>query len=100
MKKVNKENPLTHFRKANEARQKTVKASMKKMQSGGNITIDKVSVSPNDPYEKASRENKLKMIKLENENQLKKAKAKFEVAKNKKDYDAAKKTASKLKSYK
>ena len=35
MKKVTKENPLTHFRKANEARQKTVKASMKKMQEGG-----------------------------------------------------------------
>ncbi len=37
MKKVTKENPLTHFRKANEARQKTVKASMKKMQEGGGI---------------------------------------------------------------
>jgi hypothetical protein len=35
MKKITKENPLTHFRKANETRQKTVKASMKKMQEGG-----------------------------------------------------------------
>jgi hypothetical protein len=35
MKKTNKENPLTFFRKANEARQKTVKASLKKAQKGG-----------------------------------------------------------------
>jgi hypothetical protein len=34
MKKTNKENPITFFRKANEARQKTVKASLKKAQDG------------------------------------------------------------------
>jgi hypothetical protein len=34
MKKTNKENPVTFFRKANEARQKTVKASLKKAQDG------------------------------------------------------------------
>jgi hypothetical protein len=35
MKKTNKENPITFFRKANEARQKTVKSSLKKAQKGG-----------------------------------------------------------------
>jgi hypothetical protein len=35
MKKTTKEHPLTFFRKANEAKQKVVKASMKKMQMGG-----------------------------------------------------------------
>jgi hypothetical protein len=44
--------------------------------------------------------HKLKMIKLENEMQLKKAKAMFKTAKNKNDYAAAKKTATNLKSYK
>lgn len=34
MKKTNKENPITTFRKANEARQKVVKASLKKAQDG------------------------------------------------------------------
>lgn len=34
MKKTNKENPVTFFRKANESRQKTVKASLKKAQAG------------------------------------------------------------------
>jgi hypothetical protein len=33
--KNKKENPLTFFRKANEARQKVVKASLKKAQNGG-----------------------------------------------------------------
>jgi hypothetical protein len=35
MKKTTKENPLTFFRKANEARQAVVKKSMKKAQDGG-----------------------------------------------------------------
>jgi hypothetical protein len=35
MKKTTKENPITFFRKANEARQKVVKASLKKAQTGG-----------------------------------------------------------------
>jgi hypothetical protein len=35
MKKTTKENPLTTFRKANEAREKIVKASLKKAQTGG-----------------------------------------------------------------
>jgi hypothetical protein len=100
MKKTNKENPLTTFRKANEARQKIVKSSMTKMQKGGGITIDKISISPNDPYEKEMKLNKLKMIKLGNEKQLKKAKEMFKTAKNKNDYTAAKKTATNLKSYK
>lgn len=34
MKKTNKENPLTFFRKANEARQKVVKNSLKKARNG------------------------------------------------------------------
>jgi hypothetical protein len=34
MKKTNKENPLTFFRKANEARQKVVKNSLVKAQTG------------------------------------------------------------------
>ena len=34
MKKTNKENPLIFFRKANEARQKIVKTSLKKAQDG------------------------------------------------------------------
>jgi hypothetical protein len=100
MKKVTKENPLTHFRKANEARQKTVNASMTKMQKGGDTTADKISSSPNDAYEKEMKLHKLKMIKLENDNQLKKAKAMFETAKTKKGYNAAKNTATNLKSYK
>ena len=37
MKKTNKEHPLTFFRKANEAKQKVVKASMKKMQEAGEV---------------------------------------------------------------
>lgn len=35
MKKTNKENPITFFRKANEARQAVVKKSLKKAQDGG-----------------------------------------------------------------
>jgi hypothetical protein len=100
MKKTNKENPLITFRKANDARQKTVKTSIAKMQKGGGITVDKISISPNDPYQKEMKLHKLKMIKLENEMQLKKAKAMFKTAKNKNDYAAAKKTATNLKSYK
>jgi len=38
MKKTNKENPVTFFRKANEARQAVVKKSMKKFQPGGEKT--------------------------------------------------------------
>lgn len=34
MKKTNKVNPITFFRKANEARQNTVKKSIKKAQDG------------------------------------------------------------------
>ena len=34
MKKTNKENPLTFFRKANEARQKVVKNSLTKARDG------------------------------------------------------------------
>ena len=44
MKKTTKENPITFFRKASEARQKVVKASMKKMQMGG----------PEDPTDSGS----------------------------------------------
>jgi hypothetical protein len=44
MKKTNKENPVTFFRKANEARQKNVRASIKKAQDG-------VSVGPQTEME-------------------------------------------------
>ena len=36
-KTITKEHPITAFRKANEARDVVVKASMKKMQTGGKI---------------------------------------------------------------
>jgi hypothetical protein len=77
MKKTNKENPITFFRKANEARQKTVKKSLKKAQDGIEMNDDLInkpgysvgkskegfknyttprietqSISPNDPYER------------------------------------------------
>ena len=38
MKKTNKVNPITFFRKANEARKNVVKKSMKKFQPGGEKT--------------------------------------------------------------
>ena len=44
MKKTNKENPVTFFRKANEARQKNVRASIKKAQDG-------ISVGPQTEIE-------------------------------------------------
>ena len=44
MKKTNKENPVTFFRKANEARQKNVRASIKKAQDG--ISVGPVAASP------------------------------------------------------
>ena len=37
MKKTNKENPITFFRKANEARQAKVKKSLPKAQDGKNV---------------------------------------------------------------
>jgi hypothetical protein len=37
MKKTNKENPVTFFRKANEARQAKVKKSLPKAQDGKNV---------------------------------------------------------------
>ena len=40
MKKTNKENPITFFRKANEARQATVKKSLKKAQDGIEMNDD------------------------------------------------------------
>ena len=57
MKKTNKENPLTFFRKANEARQALVKKSIKKAQYGiqtGPMTQeeaanDAFASSANDP---------------------------------------------------
>lgn len=44
MKKTNKENPLSFFRKANETRQKNVRASIKKAQDG-------ISVGPQTEIE-------------------------------------------------
>jgi hypothetical protein len=43
MKKTNKENPITFFRKANEARQKTVKKSLKKAQDGIEMNDDLIN---------------------------------------------------------
>jgi hypothetical protein len=45
MKKTNKENPITFFRKANEARQKSVKTSLAKAQKGG-YTVTNADGSP------------------------------------------------------
>ena len=78
MKKTNKENPLTTFRKANEARQGMVMKSLKKAQAGiqtngdpedmminkpgstggykprnsATRRVETQSISPNDPYER------------------------------------------------
>jgi hypothetical protein len=43
MKKTNKENPITFFRKANEARQKIVKSSLKKAQDGIEMNDDLIN---------------------------------------------------------
>ncbi len=43
MKKTKKENPITTFRKANEARQKVVKASLKKAQDGIEMNDDMIN---------------------------------------------------------
>jgi len=43
MKKTNKENPLTFFRKANEARQKNVRTSIKKAQDGIEMNDDLIN---------------------------------------------------------
>jgi len=45
MKKTNKENPLTFFRKANEAREATVKKSLKKAQNGIEMNDDMINKS-------------------------------------------------------
>jgi hypothetical protein len=62
MKKVNKENPLTHFRKANEARQKIVTASMKKMQEGGGPS----EPGPGQVYENIKKKYAKKYYTLDN----------------------------------
>jgi hypothetical protein len=46
MKKTTKENPLTTFRKANEARQAVVKKSIPKAQFGGRMKMKKSSNEP------------------------------------------------------
>jgi len=43
MKKTNKENPVTFFRKANEARQASVKKSIKKAQDGIEMNDDLIN---------------------------------------------------------
>jgi hypothetical protein len=43
MKKTKKENPITTFRKANEARKKVIKASLKKAQDGIEMNDDMVN---------------------------------------------------------
>ena len=43
MKKTNKENPITFFRKANEARQAVVKKSLKKAQDGIEMNDDMIN---------------------------------------------------------
>jgi hypothetical protein len=48
MKKTNKENPLTFFRKANEARQKVVKNSLTKAQNGIVVNSRDVMSNPSD----------------------------------------------------
>jgi hypothetical protein len=45
MKKTNKENPLTFFRKTNEARQKNVRTSIKKAQDGIEMNDDLINKS-------------------------------------------------------
>lgn len=46
MKKTNKENPLTFFRKANEARQKAVKNSLTKARNGIEVNTMNESMDP------------------------------------------------------
>ena len=48
MKKTNKENPLTFFRKANDARQKVVKNSLTKAQNGIVVNSRDVMSNPSD----------------------------------------------------
>jgi hypothetical protein len=50
MKKTSKENPVTFFRKADEARQKVVKRSLKKAQNG--IQVNATSTNPALDYDK------------------------------------------------
>jgi len=50
MKKTNKENPITSFRKMYEAREKTVKSSLKKAQNG--IQVNATSTDPARDYDK------------------------------------------------
>jgi hypothetical protein len=91
MKKTNKENPVTFFRKANEARQGKVMKSLKKAQDGIEMNDDLInkpgysvgkskegfknyttprietqSISPNDPYEryKADLDSQKKIINV------------------------------------
>ena len=48
MKKTNKENPLTFFRKANESRQKVVKNSLAKARNGLYVNLADVMQNPSD----------------------------------------------------
>ena len=48
MKKTNKENPLTFFRKANESRQKVVKNSLAKARNGMIVNPADVMQNPSD----------------------------------------------------
>ena len=65
MKKTNKVNPITFFRKANEARQAVVKKSMKKAQDGmqvGPMTQEEAAnaafrSAENDPVNNPYRDN-------------------------------------------
>jgi hypothetical protein len=53
MKKTSKENPITFFRKANEARQNVVKKSMRKAQYGENVGTQLKGSELAKEYEKA-----------------------------------------------
>ena len=60
--KKNKENPLTFFRKANEARQDVVKKSLKKAKDGGDTEPSKMTTAPGSKFYKTNRFGKTKEI--------------------------------------
>lgn len=67
MKKTNKENPITTFRKANEARQKVVKASLKKAQDGIAVGAAKAAAkAKNESVEKIDYKSNNKASFIQN----------------------------------
>jgi hypothetical protein len=75
MKKTNKENPLTFFRKANEARQKVVKNSLTKARNGIVVNSSDVMSNPSDAKYYSMEPNPRTNVDIVNQSILDKTKS-------------------------